>query len=83
VSEGRERLGETSAETDSDAERWADRLLTAAITVYTIGVFVAFVILVVRVIPASALPALSAFALFLGLLGSLLLAIREAVQPDD
>jgi predicted benzoate:H+ symporter BenE len=82
VSEGRERLG-TSAETDSDAERWADRLLTAAITAYAIGVFVAFVILVVRVIPPSALPALSAFALFLGLLGSLLLAIREAVQPDD
>ena len=61
-------------------EQWADRLLTAAITAYAIGVFVVLVILLVRVVPPSALPALSAFALFLGLLGSLLLAVREAVQ---
>ena len=76
---GRERpaLGEDRA------ALWSDRLRTAAITVYSVGVVVAFAIVAVRVVPPSALPTLSATALFLGLLGSLLLAIREAVHPDE
>ena len=79
----RDRERERPALSEDRAALWSDRLRTAAITVYSVGVVVAFAIVAVRVVPPSALPILSAIALFLGLLGSLLLAIREAVQPDE